>query len=406
VSSPIRILVSGMIAADPHQGGATWAVLQYVLGLRGLGHDVYFVEPVPATSLRPNGASLAATMNAAYFLDVVARFGLADRAALLEQETRQTVGLSYAALVEAMRPCELLINVSGMLTDRRLLETIARRVYLDLDPAFVQLWDAVERIDMRLEGHTHFVTVGQAIGAAGCDIPTCGRTWIPTLQPVCLSEWPARPGKPAGEWTTVGNWRGYGSIHHGGKFYGQKAHSLRRLIDLPTRTRERLRLALSIDPGETNDLEALRNHGWHLVDPAAAAGTPGRYRDFIQDSKGELGIAKSGYVESRCGWFSDRSVCYLASGRPVVAQDTGFNRFIPTGEGLFAFDTSDAALGAIDAINSDYRRHCQRARDLAVAYFAAELVLERLLERIGAGHEVVGPAGSQPRAHVGAQVSS
>ena len=406
MSSSIRILVSGMIAADPHQGGATWAVLQYVLGLRALGHDVYLVEPVPSASLRPSGQSLAATTNAAYFLEVAARFGLVDRVALLQQGTKQTVGLSHAALVEATRHCDLLINVSGMLTDTRLLEAIPRRVYLDLDPAFVQLWDAVEGIDMRLERHTHFVTVGQAIGTADCDIPTCGRAWIPTLQPVVLSEWPALAGNPAADWTTVGNWRGYGSIQYGGRFYGQKAHSLRRLIDLPTRTRERVSLALSIDPGEVKDLDALRNHGWHLVDPAAAAGTPNRYREFIQRSKGELGIAKSGYVESRCGWFSDRSVCYLASGRPVVAQETGFSRFLPTGEGLFAFDTPDAALGAIDAINTHYRRHCQRARDLAVGYFGAELVLGRFLERIGAANKSVGSAGAHTRPHIGAQAAS
>jgi hypothetical protein len=406
MSSAIRILVSGMIAADPHQGGATWAVLQYVLGLRGLGHDVYLVEPMPAASCRPSGSSFGATTNAAYFVEVAARFGLTDRAALLQQGTNQAVGLSYAALAKATRDCELLINVSGMLTDARLLEAIPRRVYLDLDPAFVQLWDAVERIDMRLDGHTHFVTVGQAIGTGNCDIPTCGRAWIPTLQPIVLPEWPALPGNPAADWTTVGNWRGYGSIQYGGKFYGQKAHSLRRLIDLPTGTRERMSLALSIDPGEVKDLDALRNHGWHLVDPAAAAGTPDRYREFIQRSKGELGIAKSGYVESQCGWFSDRSVCYLASGRPVVAQETGFSRFLPTGEGLFAFDTSDAARGAIDAIDRDYRRHCQRARDLAGAYFGAELVLGRFLERIGAANERDVSARAHPRAHLGPQAAT
>jgi len=250
------------------------------------------------------------------------------------------------------------------------------------------------------------VRVGQAIGAGGCDIPTCGRAWIPTLQPIVLPEWPALPGNPSADWTTVANWRGYGSIEYGGMFYGQKAHSLRRLIDLPARTRERMSLALSIDPGEVKDLDALRGHGWHLVDPCVAAGTPDLYREFIQRSKGELGIAKSGYVTSQCGWFSDRSVCYLASGRPVVAQETGFSRFLPTGEGLFAFDTSDAALGAIDAINGDYRRHCRRARDLADACFGAEHVLGRLLERIGTVNGKVVSVSAHARAHLGSQAAS
>jgi len=376
-----------MIGGDPHQGGATWAVLQYVLGLRELGHDVYLVEPVSPSRLRPDAAPLSASINATYFQDVAARFDLGDRVTLLRQDTRETVGLPYGDLLDAVLGGDLLINVSGMLTDPALLEALQRRVYLDLDPVFNQLWHAVENVDMRFSGHTHFVTVGTLIGSSACDVPTCDRSWLPTLQPIVLSEWPRAFGTPSGGWTTVGNWRGYGSIERNGVFFGQKAHSFRLFVELPRRIHDRCRPALAIHPAEVSDLRALRTHGWDLVDPVVVAGTPDRYREFIQSSKGELGIAKSGYVEARCGWFSDRSVCYLASGRPVVAQDTGFGDALPTGEGLFAFGTLDEAVTAIETANADYDRHCQRAREIAEAHFRSDVVLPALIEQVGAAHD-------------------
>jgi hypothetical protein len=270
-----------------------------------------------------------------------------------------------------------------MLTDQELIGRIPVRVYLDLDPAFVQLWHAVQGIDMRFAGHTHFVTVGLALGQSGCSVPTCGLPWLTTLQPVVLGHWPVAEGVTHDALTTVGNWRGYGSVEHEGVFYGQKAHSLRPLLALPTRTREKFLLALAIHPGEAKDLEALAGNGWGLIDPARVAGTPGEYRNFLQTSKAEFGIAKGGYVASRCGWFSDRSACYLASGRPVLAQQTGFDRHLPTGEGLFAFATIDDVLAALESLNSDYRRHARAARAIAEDYFDSDRVLSRLLEMVG-----------------------
>jgi hypothetical protein len=354
-----------MVAGDPGQGGATWAVLQYVLGLQRLGHDVRLVEPVP--DLRPEVV--------AYFQDVVSAFELQGRAALLVAGTRETVGASYDSLLGA----DVLLNVSGMLQEEQVLGEVPARVYLDLDPAFNQLWHAVEGIDMRFDGHTHFVTVGQAIGTASCSVPTCGRDWIPTLQPVVLERWPVPEGLDRNAFTTVGNWRGYGSIEHEGVFYGQKAHSVRELVSLPRRTGERFELALAIHDDETADLAALEENGWCLVDPREAASTPDRYWRFVRGSKAELGVAKSGYVASRCGWFSDRSACYLASGRPVVAQETGLSDFLPVGEGLFAFRTADDVLAAIEELARAYERHRRAARALAEDLLDSDRVLARLL---------------------------
>jgi hypothetical protein len=364
------ILISGMIAGDPDQGGASWSILQYVLGFRQLGYQPVVVEPVD--ELSPHSVD--------YLEKLVARFGL--EAALLRRGTRQTAGISYRQVLRAAQRADVLINVSGMLSESELTEPISTRIYLDLDPGFNQLWHEACGIDMRFDGHTHFFTVGLSIGQPGCSIPTGGRHWMSTVPPVVLELWPSTPASRRAPVTTVGNWRGYGSIEHDGVRYGQKAHSLRSLIDLPSRTPERLRLALAIHPDETPDLEALAAHGWELADPSRVARTPGLYRRFLQRSKAELGIAKSGYVLSRCGWFSDRGACYLASGKPVIAQATGFEDHLPTGHGLLAFTTTAEAAEALAGVDRDYDSHARAARALAEEHFDSDRVLTGLLDRL------------------------
>jgi hypothetical protein len=376
------ILLSGMIAAVPDQGGATWAVLQYLLGFRRLGYRVVFVESLPATSLIPQGVPPDRTGNARYFRRVMGDFGFDSDSALLVAGTRQTVGLSYEELRCVARSAAVLINISGLLADEDLTGDIPCRVYLDLDPTFNQLWHALQLCDMRFRGHTHFVTIGLAIGRSDCTVPTCGVPWITTPQPVVLSEWPVARRITHDALTTVGHWRSYGSIEHDGTLYGQKAHSLRRFITLPTLTDERFLLALAIHPDESKDLRALAANGWQRLDPAQVARTPADYRRFIRGSRGEFGIAKSGYVASRCGWISDRSLCYLASGRPVLAQDTGFSRFIPAGEGLFAFESTEDILAAIEELRAHYARHARAARAIAEESFDSDKVLSRLLDRL------------------------
>jgi hypothetical protein len=372
----LKILLSGMVAGDPRQGGATWAVLQYLLGFRRLGHEVLLVEQWEPDPGDGGPASVS------YFTDLAAEFGIEQSSALLAAGGKETVGLSYEKLRAFAAAADLLVNVSGLLTDPELVDGIPIRVYLDLDPAFNQLWQA-SGIDMRFDAHNRFVTVGQAIGTPASPVPTCGLDWIPTLPPIVLERWPVAEG-PGDAFTTIGNWRGYGSVEHEGVHYGQRVHSMRPLMSLPRLTGAKLRLALAIHPDEKPDLEALAENGWTLVDPVEAAGTPERYRRFIQHSRGELGIAKSGYVLSRSGWFSDRSAAYLASGRPVVAQETGYTSFLPAGEGLLAFETVEQAATAIDAVEADYDRHARAARALAVEHFDSDRVLVRLLERVGA----------------------
>jgi hypothetical protein len=272
-----------------------------------------------------------------------------------------------------------------MLREERLLESIPVRAFLDLDPGFNQIWQETGS-EMGFDLHTHFVTVGGRIGAADCPIPTLGRDWIPTLPPVALQHWTRESLPPHRDaFTSVGHWRSYGSIEHGGIHYGQRAHSLRELIELPRLADSRFELALGIHPDETADLDALSANGWHLLDPYEVAGDPTEYAEFVRGSKAELAIAKSGYVASRGGWFSDRSACYLASGRPVVAQETGFSELLPTGEGLLAFTSAAEAAEAIAAVEDDPPGHATAARDLAEQHLDARKVLSRLLERLGTG---------------------
>jgi hypothetical protein len=314
--------------------------------------------------------------------EVASRFGLDGSWALLIAGTQETAGLAYGALRTAAREADLLINISGILSDEELMASVPLKVYLDLDPAFNQIWHA-QGIDMRFAGHDRFVTVGQAIGTSQCPVPTSGIDWIPTVPPVVLDEWPRAGGGEA--FTTIGNWRGYGSVEHEGVQYGQKAHSMRELMSLPARTEAPFLLAFDIHPGEAPDLEALDRNGWRIVDPASVAGDPDSYRKFIEGSLAEFGVAKSGYVLSRCGWFSDRSACYLAAGKPVLAQDTAFDRFIPTGEGLLTFSGEEDALAGIEEIRAHLPRHARAARELAEERFNSDRVLTSLLERVGSG---------------------
>jgi hypothetical protein len=349
-----------MLAGDPGQGGATWAVLQYVHGFEQLGHDVRVVEPInrwePAVER--------------YFAALEL-----PQAALLAPNGRRTVGLSYDRL--ASFDAELLINVSGILRDPELLAPIPTRVFLDLDPVFTQIWLAQGHLDEL--AHTHYVTVGTRLQHVGVPL---GHRWRPTLPPVALDRWQEADAIEHDAFTTVGNWRSYGTVQWGGTVYGQKAHSVRRLLELPGLTRQAIRAALAIHPDEVADLTALREHGWELVDPAEVAATPAGYQRFVSGSKGELGLAKAGYVDSRCGWFSDRSACYLAAGRPVVAQDTGFADALPTGAGLLAFGSATEGATAIDAVCADYDRHRRDARALAAEYLDARTVLGRLLQDV------------------------
>jgi hypothetical protein len=378
------IVMSGALAQKAGHGGMTWVYLQYLLGLRRLGWDVLFLDWLDeATSLDDHGSPcpVASSRGTGYTVRVFEAFGLGDSFAILDRSTGATVGRPLADVRAALRRSACLLNVMGYLDEGDLLADAPLRVFVDIDPGFGQMWRELGLHDP-YPAHDRFVTVGGNVGGAGCSVPTCGRDWITTPPPIVLDEWPVARRAPAKAFTTVASWRGpYGPVEYDGAIYGLRVHEFRRFIDLPRRTRASFELALDIDEADRRDVDALEANGWALVDPAVSAGDPWRYREYVQASGGELMVAKGMYVGTRSGWFSDRSICYLASGRPVLAQDTAFA--FPTGEGLLAFSTPDEAADAAEAILAEPDRHARAARALAEECFDADVVLPRLLERIG-----------------------
>lgn len=371
-----RIVVAGMVAGDPGQGGATWATLQWVLGLRDLGHDVVVVD-----QLAPDRVVTPAVLRT--LAAVSSTFGLGGSIALLDQASGVAAGMSAPALDDVLARADVLVNLSGRLRSIDRAERVPTRVFVDLDPGFVQVWEH-DGNDLGLRAHTHAATVGQNIGTAACTIPTLGREWIHVMPPVVLRLWPAEPmaaGRPC-RLTTTANWRSYGSVCWDGRVLGQKAHSVRSLVELPKRSSVPLELALEIHPGDCADLEALERAGWCLTDPLTAAGTPERYRSYIAASCGEIGIAKQGYVAARTGWVSDRSASYAASGRPLVLHDTGASALAGR-DGVLLFHDTGSAAEAIERFAADPARHAAGARALAEELFDSRAVLAGLLEAVG-----------------------
>jgi hypothetical protein len=308
---------------------------------------------------------------------------MGDQYSLLLGGGEQSVGLSRHEARERVAQAELLLNVMGFITDDEIMGSARRRVFLDIDPGFGQMWHELGLADV-FRGHDAFVTIAENISEADCSIPTCGLDWITTRPPVTLDSWPSLNGGSA--FTTVATWRGpFEPIEFAGRRYGVRAHEFRRFAELPGLIPEPFEIALEIDAADRKDVQLLVERGWKLVDPIAAAGDPERYRSFIQRSKAEVMIAKNMYVETRSGWFSDRSACYLASGKPVLAQDTGFARNYPVGEGLLSFrDLEEAADGARE-ISRNWGKHSKAAREIAEEHFDARKVLRRLLDDLGVG---------------------
>jgi hypothetical protein len=279
----------------------------------------------------------------------------------------------------------------GFLTDEEVLSRAPRRVFLDIDPGFGQMWHDLGLHDV-FHGHDDYVTIGENIGRPGCSIPTCGLKWITTPQPIVLDYWPAgRIGNPsypaAGSggdgFTSIASWRGpFGPLEYKGKTYGLRVHEFRKFVTLPRRSGRPFQVALDIHPDEVNDRALLNANGWSVVDPIAVAGDPWAYQAYIQGSGSEFMVAKNMYVQAHSGWFSDRSICYLASAKPVVAQDTGLEHLIPTGEGLLTFTTLEEALAGVEEISLNYPRHARAARALAQEVFDSDKVLSRLLSKL------------------------
>jgi hypothetical protein len=238
---------------------------------------------------------------------------------------------------------------------------------------------------MHLERHNFFFTTGQNVGRPEFTIPLNGIDWRPLLPPVVLDEWPARIDERSRRFTTVMDWRGSQQAVFDGEYYGTKREEVVRLLRVPVESEQRIDLALTIGQHDHEDLGLLLSHEWRARNPSWYAGDPQRYREFIQTSRAEFSVAKSGYVKARSGWISDRTACYLASGKPAVVQSTGFEWRLPTGKGLLTFETREEAVAAIRTVNEHYLEHCRAARRIAEEHFDSSRVLGSLVEAVGLG---------------------
>jgi hypothetical protein len=383
---PATILYSGAVAQTIRQGGLSWFHLQFLLGFRRLGHEVVLVDRLDEAMCTDDAGkpvAFADSVQRSGFLDLMRRFGLDGAFSLDVGRGRTVLGLSRVDVVERARSATCLINVMGYCDEPAILDAVPRRVFLDIDPGFPQMWSDLGLHDA-FAGHDRFATLARRIGQPGCTIPTCGLDWITLAQPVVLAEWPVAPPRPDAAFTSIGAWRGpNGPVEYRGHVYGLRCHEFRRFLELPGRCRrETFEQALEIHEGDRRDIDAFATHGWRLVNPWVVAGTPEDYRHFISSSKAEFMVPKQMYVDTRGGLLSDRSCYYLASGRPVLARDTGLADLYPLGEGLLAFTTLDEAAAGVEAIAADLPRHSRVAREIAEAEFDSDRVLAGFLDEV------------------------
>ncbi len=379
-------IIAGALANKPGNGGAAWTRLSWALGLARIGFRILFVERIAKGNCRDSQGERTKfdrSFNLEHFRRTVRRFGLEEDCALVCGDGEQFFGSSRGRILESASEAELLLNISGHLDDPEVLEKVPRRIYLDLDPGFTQFWHD-QGHDLGLREHDFHFTVGENIGRPNCSIPTGGFDWRPIRQPVLLDHWPACFQDRLERFTTVASWRApYGAVNAQGRHFGLKHHEFRRFLELPLRSGLNFEMALEIHPDEIPDLDKLKRCNWRIVDPRREAGGVEEFRSYIQRSGGEFSAAQGMYVDTVSGWFSDRSVRYLCSGKPVLVQDTGFSQNYPTGQGLLSFSSLEEAVEGACAIASDYPAHAQAARGLALEHFAAEKVLSDLLDQIG-----------------------
>ena len=367
--------------------GVVWQALHYLMGLRRLGHDVYYVEDSGAPPYDPRVKSIVVdpTYNVTCLQQTLERFGFADHWVYWDMGQDAYYGLSRTRLQALYAKADIILNLCGATPPRLEHRRNGRLLYIETDPVFEQI-RAVQGEPQTLDflsRHDVCFTYGENLGAADCPIPLSGFTWQKTRPPVVLDLWEERTDPACRHFTTVATWHNTGKdiTFQGQTYYWSKHVNFLKFRELPRLTSQALELA--IETGDETVQAELAALGWHLTEATEQSATVEGYRAYISASRGEFTVAKDIYVRPRSGWFSDRSVCYLAAGKPVVTQETGFSKFIPTGRGLFAFTTMEEVLAAIDEINADYARHCRAAREIAAEYFAAEKVLGKLLQEAG-----------------------
>ncbi|MCI0546788.1 MAG: hypothetical protein L0027_05840 [Candidatus Rokubacteria bacterium] len=361
-----------------------WQALNHVLGLARLGHEVYYVEDSGAPPYDPRIRSVVA--DPAYGIEFLRRtmdrYGLGGRWAYHDLVRGEVHGLSAARLRALYGEVDAVVNLCGA---TRLREEHLRcpvRIYVETDPVYEQIRIEAGHLETvtALDAHTHHFTYGENLGQPDCPIPLPRYAWHATRPPVVLEHWTPGPAPAPRCFTTVATWENVGKdVSYRGETYRWSKHvNFLKMLDLPRLTPQPLELALAFRTADETTTRMLSERGWILADAETRSRDTEVYRAHIQGSRGEFTVAKDSMARTRSGWFSDRSVCYLAAGRPVVTLETGFSKFVPAGRGLVAFETVEEAAAAIDEVNRDYAGHCRAARAVAAESFESDGVLGRL----------------------------
>lgn len=388
----LTIIVTGYAAMYP-VGGATFDYLQYVAGFRRLGHRVYYLEDTGRWTwdCAQNTFSDNAASNAAYLGKWIATLDPAlTRSWCLRDIHGRYYGISQTQIAEICREADVFINYAGGCVMRDEYMACKTKVYLDSDPLYgqagiVSYLDGTADDQTRcaidcMRRHDKFVSFGENIGAADCAIPTALFSWQPTRQPVVRDLWESHHPRVRDVFTTVMSWQpDDGAVILNGVSYGGKHAEFGKFMAVPQHTKQALELAIG---GGSPPVGLLRESGWHVVDAYGVSSDPWKYRDYICSSRAEFSVAKQAYVAMRSGWFSGRSACYLAAGKPVIVQDTGFSDHIRTGKGLLTFSTQEEAVEAIARINRDYQQHSAAAASIADEFFDSTRVLKAFLASV------------------------
>ncbi len=380
----IAVISVYKVANFPDGGGHFWVYMQYVQGLRRLGCDVYWLE-----QFRPPDDPAAETRLLSTFFERLRQFGLEGKALLYARDRGRAagpdafrfVGGDWSDAERVLRQVDLLLNFHYAI-DPRLLACARRTALVDIDPGLLQFWISTGQLNV--PAHDCYLTTGETVGTPAARFSDCGLPWHRIRPPVCLDLWPFTYDPHAEAFTTVSSWSttDWLKVTANGKTIlreNTKRVAFLEFAELPRRTRQPLELALYTDDRDAADLTRLTRNGWRVRHSSEAAGSPDAYRSYIQRSRGEFSCAKASCMEFQNAWVSDRTLCYLASGKPVVVQDTGPSSYLVNGEGMFRFSSVDEAASALDAINSDYGRHCRAAREFAETHFDATRILEGVL---------------------------
>lgn len=379
-----RIVVLGLVGQFPFAGIA-WQLIHHLVGLQQLGFDVYYIEDTGTAPYDPrvkNGAN-DCTYSVHFIAETMRRIGLEDSWAYHNGPTGQWYGLSEDRIQELFASAVCVVNLCGASNPTTLtFQPKGKLLYLETDPVLnqVRLAQGDAATFQYLDAHDVHITYGENLGEADCPIPLPHFVWYKTRPPVVVDLWPLQADTTCRRFTTIATWhnRGKDLLFRGEAYYWSKQRNFLALADLPRHTSQKLEIATEIDNPE--ELETFQRQGWILVDPLTVSQDIDIYHQYVDSARGEFTVSKDVVVRTRSGWFSDRSVCFLAAGKPVVTQETGFSKYIPTGRGLFGFSTEEDIVAAIDAINRDYLIHARAAREIACEYFSADKLLRQMLK--------------------------